>query len=129
MEELTKPTCFRSSRQSAAPLGKQLDTAGGGSQIAGQGAEEGGLAGAVGAQNDPVLARGDFPGNLVKNQRAAALHGEVGDGKAKVVAWFQWFHNLTIAKCGLGRKESTTKPSLTQSGKPDYSSRGRLCQR
>jgi hypothetical protein len=43
---------------------------------------------------------------LVKNQRSAPLHGEVGDGEAKIVAWFQWFHNPTIAKCGLGRKES-----------------------
>ena len=41
----------------AVGLGKQFDAAGGGSQIAGQRAEEGGFAGAVGAEDDPVLAR------------------------------------------------------------------------
>ena len=62
-------------------LGEQFDASGGGSEIAGQGAEERCFAGAVGAEDDPMLPLDDFPGYFVENQRLAPLHGQVGNGE------------------------------------------------
>src|SRR5258708_26998617 len=68
-----------------APIGVSVtvaehgDSAAGGHEIAGERAEEGGLAGAVRAENGPVLPALDAPGNAVENDGAPALDAEVRD--------------------------------------------------
>ncbi len=51
----------------------------GGGEKTGEGFEEGGLAGAVGAKDDPVFARDDAPINVAENRGVPALYAQAGD--------------------------------------------------
>jgi len=50
-------------------------------EVAGEGAEEGGFAGTVGTEDDPMLAGGDAPSDAVEDADGAALDGELADGE------------------------------------------------
>ena len=65
----------------AVTLAEDLDFACGGSQVAGKGGKEGGLAGAVRPENDPVLAFADGPGETVEDLCVVAGDGEAGDAE------------------------------------------------
>ena len=58
-------------------LAEDLGGAGGREEVAGGEVEEGGLAGAVGAEDDPALALLDRPGDLVHQSASVADHGYV----------------------------------------------------
>lgn len=63
----------------AIGLTEQLEGAPGGHEVSGEGAEEGGLPGAVGAEDDPVLAGIDTPVDILKHGGGAASDGQVLD--------------------------------------------------
>ena len=63
----------------AEALAEHGDFAVSGHEITGEGAEEGSLAGAVRAKDDPMLTGGDAPVKVAENAGAAAPDGEAGD--------------------------------------------------
>ena len=82
-----------------APIGctvfrrTDADFPGGGHEVAGQGAEEGGLAGPIGAKDDPMLAALDAPVDPVEDD-GAALKAEFFDGKN---GWY--LHHSPVSGC------------------------------
>lgn len=62
---------------SSISLRQQLHFAAARSQVAGQRAQERGFARTIGAENGPMFAGPDVPGNFVKNNRGAAPHGQI----------------------------------------------------
>ncbi len=65
------------------------DFAGRGHEVTGDGAEEGGFAGAIGAENGPVLAGIDAPVDVREDMDAPAPDGKAGDFEN---GWFGWRH-------------------------------------
>jgi len=63
----------------AVGLAEQLDLAGAGREVAGERAEERSLAGAVRAEDDPVLAALHAPVEPVEDERAVAMDDEAAD--------------------------------------------------
>ena len=60
---------------------EQLDGAGGGCFVSGQGSEQGGFAGTVGAEDYPVLAGLNRPVDAIEDHRVAPFETEAADLK------------------------------------------------
>ena len=67
---------------------EQLDFARAGSEVAGEGFKEQGLAAAVWAEDDPVFAPFNTPGHVGQQGGAIAYYSEAGNGK-KGAAWHE----------------------------------------
>ena len=70
----------------AIGLAEELDVAIGGGFVAGDGREQGGFAGTVGAEDRPMLAGIDTPIDAVENDSVAAFEAEVAD-RENGAAW------------------------------------------
>jgi hypothetical protein len=65
----------------AEGLAEELDVAVGGGFVAGEGGEQSGFTGTIGAEDDPVLAGVDTPINAVENDGVAAFEAEVANAE------------------------------------------------
>lgn len=62
----------------AVAMTEEFEGAGGRGEVPGEGGEQGGLAGAVGAEDDPVLSRGDGPVDVGEEGYGSPGYAEVG---------------------------------------------------
>ena len=65
----------------AKVLAKDGAGTGGGREVAAEGGEEGGLAGTVGPEQDPVLTFGDLPRDVLEDSDAPAEDSQLAEGK------------------------------------------------
>ena len=75
---------------SAVVLAENGDLASGGRHVTGEGLQKGGLAGAIGAKDDPMLARIHYPVDSLENADAGAVYRKIPDTEKRTHREWQY---------------------------------------
>ncbi len=107
----------------AVGLAQDLDDAGRGPEVAEEEVQNGGLAGAVGTEHDPVLSGLDLPGEILENGIEVALDEDIGDpdqgrhrvdGEARIAGRLQ--RDFWGVRSDAGRRATIQAEAITERG-------------